>query len=74
MAPYSFGVYFVHVLLLDVLKNGYIGGIYLSYKMFFNQAIHPIIGSFIQACIVAALSFGLIALLSKIPGMRRWLM
>lgn len=74
MAPYSFGVYFVHVLLLDVLKNGYIGGIHLSYKMFFNQAIHPIIGSFIQACIVAALSFSLIALLSKIPGMRRWLM
>ncbi|MCB0543825.1 MAG: acyltransferase family protein [Saprospiraceae bacterium] len=74
MAPYSFGVYFVHVLLLDVLKNGYIGGIHCSYKFFFNLPVHPIYGALVQACFVAALSFSLIALLSKIPGMKKWLM
>lgn len=74
LALLSFGVYFVHVLILDVLKNGYIGGWQTTSALYFNHAVHPVAGALLQALTVALLSAGSIYLLSKIKGMQKWLM
>lgn len=73
-APFSFGVYFIHVLLLDIFKNAYIGHVQITSEVFFNQPVAPYIGAFLQAVVVATCSVLIIALLNKIPVLRRWLM
>lgn len=69
----SFGMYFVHVLILDVLKNGYIGGWHLASDVFFNQPVHPIPGVLLQASITAGCSGLLIWTLGQAKGLRKWL-
>lgn len=70
----SFGVYFLHVMVLDVLKNGYIAGWHTTSDVFFNQPVHPMIGALLQAGTVAILTAFCIFLLSRIKGMSRWIM
>jgi surface polysaccharide O-acyltransferase-like enzyme len=74
VALLSFGVYFVHVLILDVLKNGYIGGWQVNADVYLNHPIHPLAGALLQALTVALISFSVIFLLSKIKGVQKWLM
>lgn len=73
-ADLSFGVYFIHVLILDVLKNGYIFNIHSSYEVILNMGVHPLYGAFIQAFIVVMISSVLIYFLSKVPVLNKWLM
>ncbi len=70
----SFGVYFVHVLVLDVMKNGYVAGWRVTSDSYLNQGVNPFLGVLLQGFTAMLLSVGLIFFLSKIKGMRRWLM
>jgi surface polysaccharide O-acyltransferase-like enzyme len=74
LAELSYGIYFIHVLLIDVLKNGYIFGIKVTPHYFFNMYIHPAIGAPLVALTVIALSFFVISQLSKVVFMKKWLM
>lgn len=74
MADLSYGVYFIHVLILDVIKNGYIFGIRVTPHYFFNQEIHPAIGAPLVAIVGISLSVLLISLLSRVVFMKKWLM
>ena len=73
LAPLSFGIYFVHVLIIDALKNGYLGP-RTSYELFFGLPVPPVIGAFLVAIVVAVYASGLIFLLSKVPRLNRWIM
>lgn len=73
-ADLSFGVYFLHVLVLDVMKNGYEGQFRITYDTLFSATLNPLYGTVIQALIAIAISVGLIYLLSKIPFIKKWLM
>ncbi len=72
-AALSFGIYFIHVLVLDILKNGYLGW-HITSEVFFNQPVNPFLGALLQWALVALLSVGCIYLLSKIKGASKWLM
>jgi len=74
LAELSYGIYFIHVLVLDVLKNGYIFGIHVTPHYFFNQYLHPAIGAPLVALVGIFLSFLLINLLSRVVFMKKWLM
>ena len=74
LADLSYGVYFIHVLILDVIKNGYIGGWHITSDTYFNYHIHPMIGAFLQATTVLLISLGIISLLSRVPVLNKWLM
>lgn len=73
IAPYSFGIYFVHVLLIDSLKNGYLGP-RTYYGQFFSIPVPFGLGAFLTAVVAAIWSCGVIYGLSQIPGMKRWIM
>lgn len=74
LAELSYGVYFIHVIILDVLKNGYIAGLHVTSVSFFNLPVHPAFGAFIQAILVVLLSLGMISLLRRVPVINKWLM
>jgi surface polysaccharide O-acyltransferase-like enzyme len=40
----SFGIYFIHALILDLLKNGYLFNLQISPSSFFNASIPPYFG------------------------------
>lgn len=73
-AVLSFGVYFLHVLVLDILKNGYIGGWQTTSEVFFNIPVNPLYGALLQAATVVFLTAGCIFLVSKIKGVSKWIM
>lgn len=70
-ADRSFGVYFVHVLIIDLLKNGYIFSIKVTPNCFFGQPIHPAFGGLLQAATVLLISYTLVNILLKIPGIKK---
>lgn len=70
----SFGVYFIHALILDILKNGYLGGWHTTSEIFFNHPVNPLWGAIPQALLVVSISYGVIYLLSKLPYSNKWLM
>lgn len=70
----SFGVYFIHALVLDILKNGYVGHWHTTSEVFFNHPVNPLIGALPQAILVLLISFGCVYLLSKLPASKKWLM
>ncbi|MBK8966094.1 MAG: acyltransferase [Saprospiraceae bacterium] len=74
LADLSYGVYFIHVLILDVIKNGYIFGIKVIPHYFFNIEIHPAIGAPLVGIVGILLSVLLISLLSRVVFMKKWLM
>lgn len=73
LAPLSFGIYFVHVMIIDALKNGYLGP-NTAYYVFFGWPVPPMIGALLSAIVAAAYSMVLIFLLSKVPRLNRWIM
>ncbi|MBL7782827.1 MAG: acyltransferase family protein [Saprospiraceae bacterium] len=73
-AALSFGVYFIHALMLDILKNGYIAQWHTTTEMFFNHPVNPLVGAVPQALLVLALSYGTIYVMSKLPAANKWLM
>jgi len=70
----SFGIYFIHALVLDILKNGYIGNWHTTSELFFNRPVYPLLGAIPQTLMVLTLSYGCIYLLSKLPAANKWLM
>ncbi len=74
IAELSYGIYFIHVLVLDVIKNGYIFGIYVTPHYFFNLSIHPALGAPLVAIVGVSISFFLVSRLSRIVFMKKWLM
>ena len=73
-AELSYGVYFIHVLILEVLKNGYIANLHVPSDVFFNVPVQPAFGAFIQAFLTVLIATGLINLLSRVPVLNKWLM
>lgn len=73
LAPLSFGIYFVHVMIIDALKNGYLGP-NITYYMFLGIPVPPAIGALLAAAVAALYSMVLIFLLSKVPRLNRWIM
>jgi len=69
----SFGIYFSHILVLDVLKNGYIGGLHTTSDLFFNLSVHPGIGVLLQVATATLISAGLILGLSRLTGWKKLL-
>ncbi|TNE67496.1 MAG: hypothetical protein EP344_01950 [Bacteroidetes bacterium] len=74
LAELSYGIYFIHVLVLDVIKNGYIGGWRVIPSYFFNNPIHPAIGAPLVFLTALLISVTLISLLGRIPLVKKWLM
>lgn len=72
VAEVSFGVYFVHPLILDVLKNGYLG-IEINPHAFLSIPVPIGIGGVLTGIIATALSVGLISLLRLSKFVRQWL-
>lgn len=70
----SFGIYFIHALVLDILKNGYIGNWHTTSEMFFNHPVNPLWGAIPQALLVVLISYGCVFVLSKLPASSKWLM
>ena len=67
----SFGIYLLHVLLIDVFKNAYLFHIKNTSEYFFNQPIHPIIGALFFTFLVTSLSVLIIYILNKIPYLEK---
>lgn len=72
LSTMSFAVYFIHALLIDLLKNGYLWGFYIYNNRLGPPdcaacAIHPIFGAPIFFTVVALLSFLSVYLLRKLP-------
>ena len=66
----SFGVYLVHVLLIDVFKNKYLFGIQNTAEHFFNTDIHPAAGVLLFTFLITIVSTLIIYVLNKIPYLK----
>lgn len=69
----SFGIYFSHVLVLDVMKNGYLFGLHTTSDLFFNLPVHPVPGVVLQVATATIISASLILGLSRLTGWKKWL-
>jgi len=67
----SFGIYFVHVLFIDLLKNYLPYGAKIVPTCFIYYPVSPFLGILLQAALVLTISFSTISLLKKIPFIRR---
>ncbi|MEY3249350.1 MAG: hypothetical protein RL742_1393 [Bacteroidota bacterium] len=74
IAKLSFGIYFIHIIVLDVLKNGYIFGLHLTAEKFFNLPVSPWYGGLLQAAVVVTVSTLLIAGMNRISWLKKWVM
>lgn len=72
MAEVSFGVYFIHPLVLDVLKNGYLG-VRINPHTFFDMPVPITLGGILTGVIAILLSVALISLLRRSAFVRQWL-
>ncbi|MFN4081317.1 MAG: acyltransferase [Saprospiraceae bacterium] len=68
----SFGIYFVHVLLVDVFKNGYLY-FKISPSYLFNLTVAPWYGAFLAGACIFLLSYWLVGLLLRIRPLRAWI-
>ncbi len=71
MAEVSFGVYFIHPLVLDVLKNGYMG-LRINPHTFLNMPVPIAVGGLLTGVVAILLSVALISLLRLSGFARRW--
>ncbi|MCC6413995.1 MAG: acyltransferase family protein [Saprospiraceae bacterium] len=69
----SFGLYFIHVLVIDLLKNNYLGFLISPYK-FFGMPVAPWIGSMLLALSVTVISYLVIELLLRVPFLKKVVM
>lgn len=67
----SFGIYFIHVLIIDLLKNFLWGNSKITSDQFIYWAINPLIGTLLQSFTVLILSISSIYILSKIPILKK---
>lgn len=74
LAGISFGVYFVHPLILDMLKNGYIFGYGVSPKDFFGLSLQPALSGLLVSSIALTLSILVITLMGKSALLKKWMM
>ena len=74
IAQLSYGVYFIHVLILEVFKNGYVANLHVTSVSFLNMPVSPVYGAFIQALLVFSVALGLISLFSRIPILNKVIM
>ncbi|MFN0014659.1 MAG: acyltransferase [Saprospiraceae bacterium] len=74
MAQVSYGVYFIHPIVLDVLKNGYIFGQHINPHSFFNYPLHPALAGPMVAVLAIGISVGLITLMGKSGTLKKWIM
>ncbi len=72
-AHVGFGVYFVHVLVIDLFKNRELGSFYVYYNSFLGTDISPVYGNFIFALTVTIISTLIIIVLDKIPWIKNWI-
>ncbi len=72
MAEVSFGVYFIHPLVLDVLKNGYLG-LHINPHNILNVPVPIAIGGLLTGIVAILLSVALISLLRLSGFVRQWL-
>ena len=70
----SFGVYFIHVLIIDLLKNFLWGWSKITSDQYIYWQINPILGTFFQAITVLILSILSIYILSKIPILKKYIL
>jgi surface polysaccharide O-acyltransferase-like enzyme len=70
----SFGIYFIHVLILDLLKNGYLFQVKIGTNTFLDASIPPYFGVLLTAASVFIISFGTISILKRIPYLQKVLM
>ena len=68
LAERVFGIYLVHVLVLDVLKEGTFG------FTFDHATFHPAAAVPVLAVVVFAASLGIVLVVERIPGLRRVLL
>ncbi len=69
----SFGVYFIHPLILDILKNSYLG-VRINPHSLFDIPVPLTIGGIVTGIIATVLSVGLISLMRRFAFVRRWLL
>lgn len=74
LAELSYGIYFIHVIILDSIKNGYLFGWRITPHYFFNHPIHPAIGAPLVALFTILTAVGILSLLQRIPLVKKWLM
>lgn len=74
LADLSYGIYFVHVIILDSIKNGYLFGWVITPHKFFNYPMHPALGAPLVALVGVSLSVLAISALGRIPLVKKWLM
>ncbi len=67
LSSISFGVYLIHVLLMDCFKNAYFWGIKIHTAEFMNHAVHPFVAVPLFFVTIFILSIILISILKKIP-------
>ncbi|MCS7036112.1 MAG: acyltransferase family protein [Saprospiraceae bacterium] len=72
LAEVSFGVYLIHPLLLDILKNGYLG-ISINPHALLDIPVPFALGGLLTGIIATALSVALISLLRRFALVREWL-
>ncbi len=72
VAEVSYGVYFIHPLLLDALKNGYLG-VTVNPHNFLNTPVPIALGGLLTSIVATGLSIGVIALMRRSAFVRRWL-
>ena len=68
----SFGIYFAHVLLIDVFKMGYLGVKILPTALF-NLPVASWYGAFLAGSCIFLFSYWLIGLLLRIRSLRSWI-
>ncbi len=73
LSELSFGLYFIHVLVIDVLKNNYLG-FQISPYVFFGMPVSPWMGCMLLALSVTTISYLLVELLLLIPFLRKLVM
>lgn len=74
LADVSYGVYFIHPIVLDALKNGYIFGLQINPHIFFNYPLHPALAGPMVAVLAIGISVSLITLMGKSTTLKKWIM
>lgn len=74
IAGISFGIYFVHPLVLDFLKNGEVLPWKINPDVFFNCPLHPALAGPLVALLAIVISVALVSLLAQVPVVKRWVM
>jgi surface polysaccharide O-acyltransferase-like enzyme len=70
----SFGIYLMHILVLDQLHSGMLFGKPINGLTFLGYPLHPVLGIPICTISILVICFALMKLLSFVPKLRDWVM